>query len=122
MLKFYEYKACSTCQKAAKFLAQNEIEFERVAIVDQPPSIAQLKKMLAFLKADGGAFKNLFNTSGEQYRTLGISDQLKAGMTEAKALELLSQNGKLIKRPFLLGTDFGTVGFKEEVWSTLLNI
>lgn len=121
-MKFYEYKACSTCQRAAKFLAQNEIKFERIAIVEQPPTVSELKEMLSFVKATGGSLKNLFNTSGERYRALGIADQLKAGMTEAKALELLSQNGKLIKRPFLLGADFGTVGFKEKDWRSIFEL
>lgn len=76
--------------------------------------------MLEYLKKDGGTFKNLFNTSGVQYRELKISDKIKAGMTEAEAIKLLSQNGKLIKRPFLLGADNGTVGFKQDVWTRLL--
>lgn len=116
-LKVYEYKACSTCQKALKFLDKKGVEYDRIPIVDQPPSLSDLKKMLSFLKGDGGSFKNLFNTSGVQYRELGVSEKIKSGMTEAEALELLSANGKLVKRPFVLGPDFGIVGFKEAEWS-----
>jgi arsenate reductase-like glutaredoxin family protein len=43
-------------------------------------------------------------------------------MSEAEALKLLSQNGKLIKRPFLLTTHDGTVGFKPETWVKLLGL
>jgi arsenate reductase len=119
-MKFYEYKTCSTCQKAAKFLEAKKIKFERIPIVDQPPTIAELKKMLEFIKNEGGSFKNLFNTSGLQYRELGISEKLKNGMTEKEALELLSHNGKLIKRPFLITEKFGVVGFKEADWKELI--
>ena len=115
-IKVYEYKACSTCQKALKFLDAHKIKFEKRAIVETPPSKAELQAMLKFLKADGGSFKNLFNTSGVQYRELGISDKIKAGLTEAEAIELLAKNGKLIKRPFLIGATFGLVGFKEDAW------
>jgi arsenate reductase len=115
-LKVYEYKACSTCQKALKYLDKKGVEYDRIAIVDQPPSLSDLKKMLAHLKAAGGSFKNLFNTSGVQYRELGLSEKIKAGMTEVEALELLNGNGKLVKRPFVLGADFGMVGFKEGEW------
>lgn len=118
--KVYEYKACSTCQKALKFLEKNGVKYERVPIVEQPPTMGELKKMLGYLKADGGSFKNLFNTSGVQYRELGISDKIKAGMTEQQALDLLAKNGKLIKRPFLLSDKAGTVGFKEDVWKKLI--
>ena len=118
-LKVYEYKTCSTCQKALKFLDQRKLKYERIPIVDQPPSVAELKRMLAFLKAEDGTFKNLFNTSGVQYRELGLAQKTKDGMTEAEALKLLSQNGKLIKRPFAISENFGTVGFKEEQWKRL---
>ena len=118
-LKIYEYKNCSTCVKALKSLDARKLKYQTLPIVDQPPSVAELKKMLTYLKADGGTFKSLFNTSGVQYRELGVADQIKAGMTEAEAIQLLSKNGKLIKRPFALGDGCGTVGFKEDVWKRL---
>lgn len=120
MIKIYEYNNCSTCKNALKFLDKKGAKYQKIAIVDQPPTATELKKMLGYLKADGGTFKNLFNTSGVQYRELGIADQIKAGMTEAEAIALLTKNGKLIKRPFLLTDDAGTVGFKEEIWKKLI--
>lgn len=115
-LKIYEYKNCDTCRKALQFLDKRNIEYKKLPIVDEPPSTTELQQMLAYLKAEGGSFKNLFNTSGVQYRELNISQQIKDGLTEKQALQLLSQNGKLIKRPFLLGKDYGLIGFKEETW------
>ena len=115
-LKVYEYGSCDTCRKALKFLDQKEVKYERIAIVDHPPSVSELKCMLSFLKKEGGSLKNLFNTSGQVYRELKIADKLKAGMTEAEALQLLAKNGKLIKRPFALNDQNGVVGFKEEIW------
>lgn len=118
-MRIYEYKKCSTCQKALKFLDAKGITYEKLPIVETPPTKAELKKMLSHLKAAGGSFKNLFNTSGEQYRELGISEKLKTGMSEDEALDLLAKNGKLIKRPFVLTDKTGTVGFKEEVWKKI---
>lgn len=108
MLKVYEYAKCSTCQKALKFLDARKVDYQRVAIVDQPPTVAELKKMLGFV----GDIRKLFNTSGMVYRELGLSDKLSK-MSEAQALKLLASNGKLIKRPFVLGADSGSVGFSE---------
>ena len=119
-IKVYEYKSCSTCQKALKYLDKKSLQYERLPIVEKPPSIVELGKMLGYLKTAGGSFKNLFNTSGLQYRELKIADKIKAGMTEEEAIQLLSKNGKLIKRPFLLTQDGGTVGFNEAVWAKLL--
>ncbi len=120
MIKVYEYEKCDTCRKALKFLEANEVEYKRIPIVDQPPSATELKKMLGYLKARGGSLKNLFNTSGVQYRELGISERIKGGMTESQAIELLSKNGKLVKRPFVLTGEDGRVGFKPEEWKSLL--
>lgn len=119
-LKVYEFKNCSTCKNALKFLDAKKVSYVKLPIVETPPSVAELKKMLQFLKAEGETFKKLFNTSGEIYRELKVGDKIKAGMTEAEAIELLSKNGKLIKRPFLLASHFGIVGFKEEQWSKLI--
>ncbi len=119
-IKIYEYKNCDTCRKALQFLDQNKIEYKKFPIVDEPPSIKELEKMLSFIQKDGGDFKNLFNTSGVQYRELGISQKIKDGLTEKEALKLLSENGKLIKRPFLLSATCGIVGFKKEIWEKKL--
>lgn len=119
-IKIYEYKKCSTCQKALKFLDAKKTKYEKIPIVDQPPSPSELKRMLAYIKEAGGTFKNLFNTSGQMYREMKISEKIKDGMNEVEALGLLAKNGKLIKRPFLLTSDSGTVGFKPDLWSKLL--
>lgn len=119
-MKVYEYENCSTCKSALKFLDGKGVKYEKVCIVDQPPTESELKTMLGFIKAVGGTIKNLFNTSGMVYREQKIADKLKAGMSESEALKLLSKNGKLIKRPFLLTKTGGTVGFKPQVWEELI--
>jgi arsenate reductase len=119
-IKIYEYDRCSTCKKALAYLDGRKKTYERVPIVEQPPPVSELKAMLGYLKASGKTFKNLFNTSGEQYRALKIGDRIKAGMTEQEAIALLSKNGKLIKRPFLLTPSGGTTGFQEEMWNKLV--
>ena len=113
-LKIYEYKNCGTCRKALKFLDAKAVKYEKIAIREQAPSVDELKLMLESM----GALKKLFNTSGQDYRKLGIKDQL-AEMSTEEALELLNSNGNLVKRPFVLGDDVATVGFKEETWNEL---
>src|SRR4051812_29709769 len=108
-IKIYEYDKCSTCKKALKFLDQKKIKYERVAITESPPSVAELKKMLGFLKGD---LKKLFNTSGVLYREMGLSSKMET-MPVDEAIRLLSKNGKLIKRPFIISDSVGLVGFNE---------
>ena len=119
-IKIYEYAGCSTCKNALKYLDARKKKYERVPIVEQPPTVSELRTMLGYLKASGKTFKNLFNTSGEQYRALKIGDRIKAGMTEQEAIALLAKNGKLIKRPFMLTDKGGATGFKAETWDELV--
>lgn len=114
-VKVYEYAKCSTCRKALKFLDGKKVAYEKLPIVDTPPSRAELSAML---KHVGGNLKRLFNTSGELYRELGVSEKLKT-MTPEQAVELLSKHGKLVKRPFVLAGDKGVVGFNEPEWKEL---
>ena len=114
--RIYEYSKCSTCRKALKFLDNRNVAYEKVPIVETPPTKAELKKMLAL---QGGNLKKLFNTSGEVYRAMKIGEKL-ASMSESEALDLLASNGKLIKRPFALAGDKGLVGFNEDEWKKLI--
>lgn len=111
-LTVYAYKNCSTCRNAKLWLEKKKIPFKEMAIRETPPTKSELKTMLAHLDGD---LKKLFNTSGEDYRSLGIKDKLP-GMSQEEALDLLSKNGNLVKRPFVLGEKTGLVGFKEEIW------
>jgi Spx/MgsR family transcriptional regulator len=116
--QLFQYPACSTCKKAVRFLDQNGISYKKVSIVENPPSADELRSMLSFVEGD---VKKLFNTSGVIYREMGLSEKLKT-LPEAEAIELLSKNGKLVKRPFLLGTEFGLVGFREDEWKAALSL
>ena len=109
----YIHTQCSTCQKALRFLEAKHIRFTVKDIVKHPPTLQELQRMLAY---QGGNLKKLFNTSGLLYRAMGLSAKLQE-LTESEALILLSHEGMLIKRPFLLGADFGLTGFNPKKWS-----
>lgn len=116
LLRVYEYPLCGTCKDALKFLANNRYAFERINIFEKPPTKAELKKMLEFQE---GKIKRLFNTTGKVYQEMRLSEKL-ATMTEDEALDLLSKNGKLVKRPFVLLEKTGLVGYKKDVWTKAL--
>ena len=59
--------------------------------------------------------KRFFNTSGLQYKALGLKDKLPA-MSEEEQLDLLATDGMLVTRPIAVGEDFVLVGFKEAEW------
>ncbi len=113
-LKVYEYKNCGTCRNALKYLTAKEVDFEAIAIRETPPSVSELKFVLDKL----GNLKRLLNTSGQDYRKLKMKDKIK-DMSETEVLELLSTNGNLIKRPFVLNDTIAVTGFKEDEWNEI---
>ena len=117
MILFVEYPKCSTCQKAKKWLVENQVEFEDRHIVEDNPSKEELK---AWYEKSGLPLKRFFNTSGMKYKELKLKDKL-AAMPEEEQLELLASDGMLVKRPVLVGNDFVLTGFKEKEWTEKLN-
>ncbi|HEY5754093.1 MAG TPA: Spx/MgsR family RNA polymerase-binding regulatory protein [Chthoniobacterales bacterium] len=112
MLKAYTYAKCDTCRKAVKFLRENQVAFEEVPIRETPPSFAELEAML---KASDGNVRKLFNTSGRDYKALNLSAKLPA-MSQKEALDLLTSNGNLVRRPFVIGQNACLTGFDETTW------
>ncbi|NWK57408.1 arsenate reductase family protein [Verrucomicrobiaceae bacterium N1E253] len=115
MIRYYAYQKCSTCRKAKQWLESQDIDFEEIAIREQTPTMEELKQALAAK----GSIKALFNTSGMDYRALGLKDKLPT-MSEQESLELLRSNGMLVKRPFVTGADISLTGFKEQEWQEKL--
>lgn len=121
-LILYTYKSCDTCRKAVKWLAARGIAFEEKPIRETPPSVAELRAMLAHL---GGERKRLCNTSGGDYRAEKLGEIIDT-LPEAGFLARLAANGNLVKRPFLLrpaagsAPALGLVGFSEPAWSAAL--
>jgi arsenate reductase len=116
-LRVYSYRGCDTCRKALKYLAERKVAHEVIAIREQPPTVAELRRMLDLV---GGDLRRLFNTSGGDYKALNMKERLpKLSMDEA--LALLAENGNLVKRPFALGPNGGAVGFKPDEWARLIS-
>lgn len=115
-LKIYTLSNCTTCKAATKWLRAKGLAFEELAIRETPPSRAELQTMLA---AHDGALRRLFNTSGRDYREQKLGEKLDA-LSVDDALRLLTGNGNLVKRPFLLGDGVALVGFDEAAWSQAL--
>lgn len=106
------YSGCSTCKKALKWLAAKGVDAEVRAIVDQPPTKAELDQWIV---KSGKPVKKWLNTSGLSYRALG-KEKLEAA-SDAEVKKLLAADGKLVKRPVLVMGDTVLVGFKEEEWN-----
>ena len=110
------YPRCTTCQRAVKWLEEQGKTFTYRNIKDENPNLEELRQ---WHKISGLPLKKFFNTSGLQYKALGLKDKLPT-MSEEEQLALLASDGMLVKRPMLVGDGFVLVGFKEADWAEKL--
>ena len=113
---FVCYPKCSTCQKARKWMDENNIAYTFRDIREDQPTAEELR---LWQQRSGLPLKKFFNTSGLQYKALGLKDKLPF-MTEEEQIALLASDGMLVKRPILVTEDTVLVGFKEKDWEKLL--
>ena len=110
---FICYPTCSTCQKAKRWLDENNIDYTERHIVETNPTYDELKE---WYSKSGLPLKKFFNTSGLLYKEMQLKDKLPT-MSEEEQLSLLATNGMLVKRPLLVKDNMVLVGFKEVEWS-----
>jgi arsenate reductase len=114
-MRFIHYPACSTCQKAKKWLDSHGAVYTDRHIREDNPSYEELK---AWYEISGLPLKKFFNTSGLAYKSLGLKDLLPK-MSEEEQLRLLASDGMLVKRPLLIHEKGVLIGFREAEWQKL---
>jgi arsenate reductase len=110
MLKFYHYSKCQTCVKAKKFLFLKKYALQEIDITSNPPSVQEIKEMI---KQSGKPYTDFLNRSGIQYREKNMKEMVKR-LRADEIIQILSENGRLIKRPIVTDGKKVTVGFNEE--------
>ena len=113
---FIQYAKCGTCRKAKSWLDEQGINYTDRPIVEQNPTKEELTQWIEMSKLP---IKRFFNTSGLVYKALQLKDKLPT-LSIDEQIDLLASDGKLIKRPLLVGTDYVLVGFKPENWEEVL--
>ena len=113
---FICYPKCTTCKKAQAYLDAAGAAYKFRDIKLENPSEEELRQ---WWKTSGLPLKKFFNTSGLQYKALGLKDKLPT-MSEEEQLALLATDGLLVKRPILVGDDFVLTGFRQVEWDEKL--
>ena len=108
----YSYLSCSTCRNAAKWLDENDFEYQLIDIVKEPP----LKKYLnTALEQNSEDKKRIFNTRGKAFKSINLEIDC---LSREEIIQLLLSDGKLIKRPFLVYEEKKVIlGFKQIEYS-----
>ena len=123
---FVCYPRCSTCKKAQKWLDEHQLPYTVRDIKEDNPTADELREWVTLQEletwhqASGLPLKKFFNTSGQLYRSLGLSKKLPE-MSQAEQYALLASDGLLVKRPILVLDDGQVlVGFQEAAWAQAL--
>ena len=111
---FYTYLVCSTCRKAVKWLEKENLEYQLIDIVKEPPLSKYLN--LAF-DQNSEDKKRIFNTRGKAFKSIDFDIY---GLSKDEIIKLLLSDGKLIKRPFLIFGEKIILGFNEAEYSNHL--
>lgn len=109
------YAGCSTCKRALRWLADHGIAADVRAIVEAPPTAAELT---AWIAQSGLPLQKWLNTSGQSYKALGGKAAID-NMTDAQIKAQLARDGKLVKRPVLVYGKRVLVGFNEAAYQEL---
>ncbi len=114
MTVLYGIPNCDTVKKARVWLNEAGVAAEFVDFKKQPPTPELIRSWLAQVPLE-----TLLNKRGTTWRKLSTEEQAAAAETDA-AVELMSRQPSLIKRP-VLQTEDGviSVGFDAERYRTL---
>jgi len=115
-MTFVCYTKCGTCQKARKWMEENNVEYIYRDIKTENPSLGELS---AWYKMSGIPLRKFFNTSGQLYKSMELKNKLP-DMSEEDMLRLLSTDGMVVKGRILVAEDYVLVGFKEAEWAEKL--
>ena len=107
-LIFYSYLKCSTCRKALKWLDKEDLEYQLIDIVKEPPLFKYLNIALEQYSSDK---KRVFNIRGKAFKSINLDIY---SLSREEIIQLLLSDGKLIKRPFLVYEEKKVIlGFNE---------
>lgn len=112
MNKVYGIKNCDTVKKALAWLTENGVVYEFIDYKKAGVAEAQLPDWNR-----RAGWKTLLNTRGLMWKKL--SEEERAEVDEAKALQLMAQYPSLIKRPVLDSGQELIVGFDVPRYETL---
>lgn len=111
---FIGYPNCSTCKRAYKALQELELDVDYRNISVDNPTKEEIQSWIA----QGVQLKDLFNTSGKLYRELNVKEKRQT-CSDEELIDLLSQNGMLVKRPVVIGNGKIIIGNKIPEYESL---
>jgi arsenate reductase len=104
---------CSKCRGAEELLAEYGVPARQVRYLDEPPSPAEITRVLALLGTTDP--RMLMRTSERRYAELGLADA-----TPGQLIDAMSNYPELIERPVVIWADRAVVARPPELLVPLL--
>lgn len=101
--ELYVHPTCSKCVSARALLAERGVEADEVRYLERPPSVAELRWLMARLGVDDP--RAMMRTGEPRYRELGLDDAGPAGRLAA-----LAAHPELLERPIFVVGERAVVG------------
>jgi len=114
MITVFGISNCNTVKKTLNWLKDNQLEFEFHDYRKQGISITLIKTLLEQFE-----IQSLINRRGTTWRKL--PDSSKKNLDRELAINLMSSQPAIIKRPIIYSSGNWLIGFDKEVFETLLN-
>ncbi|MCO7176571.1 Spx/MgsR family RNA polymerase-binding regulatory protein [Sporolactobacillus kofuensis] len=114
-LIFYTYPSCTSCRKTKGWLKDHDVTYEERHLFRNRPDA---KELLEMIKLSKSGIEDLLATRSATYKQLDVNlNELPL----SKALQLLSDEPKLLKRPIITDGQQLIVGFHQEDLQRLMN-
>jgi arsenate reductase len=102
--RYFHNPRCTKSRGALELLRQNGIEPEVVNYLDAPPSVVEIKQLLAQL---GLPARALLRKGEEEYKALGLDDPMK---TDDELIAAMHAHPILIERPIFVHGGRAVIG------------
>lgn len=102
--RYFHNARCSKSRGALELLRERGIEPEVVNYLDTPPSVDELKQVLAQL---GLPARALLRTGEDEYKALGLGDPMK---TDDELIAAMHAHPILIERPIFMHGGRAVIG------------
>jgi arsenate reductase len=95
--RLYVNDECSKCRSALAILDEHAVEAEHVRYLDEPPTVADLQRLMALLAIDDP--RQMMRTGEPVYAELGLENA-----TPGQLLDAITSHPILLERPiFVVG-------------------
>ena len=113
-MKIYHNPRCSKSRQTLGLIREAGIDPEVIEYLENPPTPTELDQILNLLDLEP---RDLMRTKEAVYKELGLSTR---ELSRAEAIQILTENPKLIERPIVVKDDRAVIGRPPENVNELL--